>query len=157
MQRATESHESPATAWFLDQVASAALEDRHGDGHFAMVEGSARGGAMAPLHARDHESETYRVVEGLVTFFVGGEAVSAGPGDVVVAPAGAPRTFRVESSDARWLVLTRVRSLSLFEDFGRATGPALAGDWPSLDELMTLAAIAAANDIVVLGPPGELP
>jgi mannose-6-phosphate isomerase-like protein (cupin superfamily) len=157
MERATATEQSAATGWFLDQVASVALEDRHGDGQVALVERAARGGSMAPLHARDNESETYRVLEGLVTFFVGGESVSAGPGDVVVAPAGVSRTFRVESPDARWLVLTRVRSLSLFEDFGRAAAPALAGDWPSLDELTTLAAIAAANDIVVLGPPGALP
>jgi mannose-6-phosphate isomerase-like protein (cupin superfamily) len=157
MQRATATENSPATRWFLDQVASAALEDRSGDGQVALVERAVPGGAMAPLHARDNEAETYRVIDGLVTFFVGGEAVVAGPGDVVVAPAGVPRTFRVESAGARWLVLTRVRSLSLFEDFGRAAAPALAGDWPSLDELTTLAAIAAANDIVVLGPPGELP
>jgi hypothetical protein len=128
-----------------------------GAGEAALVERSARGGAMAPLHARDGESETYRVLDGLVTFFVGGDAVSAGPGDVVVAPPGVPRTFRVESGSARWLVLTRVRSLSLFEDFGRATAAPVEGDWPSLDELVTLAAIAAANDIALLGPPGAVP
>ena len=156
MQRTTQTQETPATSWFFEQVAATALDASRG-GETALVERAARGGSMAPLHARDGEAETYRVLDGLVTFFVGGEVVSAGPGDVVVAPAGVPRTFRVESADARWLVLTRVRSLSLFEDFGRATAPAMVGGWPSTDEVMTLAAIAAANDIVVLGPPGALP
>ena len=46
--------------------------------------------------------------------------VAAQSGDVVVAPAGVAHTFRVESTDARWLVLTRVRSVERYEDFARA-------------------------------------
>src|SRR6266404_3445294 len=54
------------------------------------IERSARRGRMAPLHRRD-EDETYRVIEGEMTFFVDGRTIAAGPGDEVVAPAGAPR------------------------------------------------------------------
>ena len=114
---------------------------------------------MPPLHARD-EDETYYVLGGELTFFVGADVVRAETGDVVVAPREVPRTYRVESEDARWLVLTRVASAARFEDFGRAlavpvNGP--AADWPTSDEAAGVPAIASTNGIEVLGPPGMLP
>jgi quercetin dioxygenase-like cupin family protein len=128
-------------------------------GQVAMVERGARGGHMPPL-VRRSAPETYRVLEGEVVFFIGDDMVWAGPGDVVVAPADVPRTFRVVSAEARWLVLTQVRSLELFHDFGRAVSAPLAhpaAGWPSEHEHAAVRAIAAANGIELLGPPGALP
>jgi uncharacterized RmlC-like cupin family protein len=124
-----------------------------------MVERSAPLGAMAPLHRRD-EDETYRVLDGEVTFYVGADVICARQGDIVVAPAGVPHTFRAESEGSRWLVLTRVSSLDRFLDFGRAVSPPLAAPelgWPSPSEIATVAALAAPNGIELLGPPGALP
>ena len=125
-----------------------------------MVERSAPSGSMAPLLRRD-EAETYRVLEGEVVFFVGDDVVWAREGDVIVAPAGVERTFRVDSGGgARWLVVTHVRSLERFTDFGRAVCPP-HGDpsagWPSEHERAAVASIGAANGIELLGPPGALP
>jgi hypothetical protein len=114
---------------------------------------------MPPLYRRD-EAETYRVLEGEVLFFIDDEVVPAGPGDVVVAAAGAKRTFRVESEDARWLVLTRVTALERFLDFHRAVVEPIAvpvTGWPSAEEYAALSSIGAANGIELLGPPGVLP
>lgn len=122
-----------------------------------LVERSARAGQMPPLHTRD-EIETYRITDGRVAFFVDGDVISAGPGDVVIAPAGAERTFRAET-DASWLVLTRVTSLDRYLDFGRALAKPLprSTGWPSQDELASLTSCADANGIELLGPPGALP
>jgi quercetin dioxygenase-like cupin family protein len=151
--------ESAAAGWFRDEVESAtAVPPRAGD-VVAMVERTAAAGEMAPLHARE-EKEVYRVLDGELTFFVGAEEIAAGPGDIVVAPPGAARTFRVVSEDARWLVLTRVASLERFQDFGRAVSKPLlapARVWPSLEEAYAVAAIGRANGIELLGPPGALP
>lgn len=57
--------DSPARSWFVERVAMTLHDPRA-----ALVERRGGGGAMAPLHARD-EDETYRVEEGVVTFFVG--------------------------------------------------------------------------------------
>lgn len=123
----------------------------------ALVERSARRGQMAPLHTRD-EDETYRVLEGEVMFFIGEDTVSAGAGDIVVAPAAVARTFTVLSGKARWLVLTRLQSVERFVDFGRAVSqPVPSYEWPSADEHAALAAMGAANGIELLGPPGSLP
>src|SRR4051812_12730200 len=145
-----------ASDWFAQEAAAAASST---DGTVAMVERSAPAGHMPPLARRD-EQETYRVLAGEVVFFVGNDMVWAGPGDVVVAPAGVARTFRASSEGARWLVLTHVRSLDRFSDFGRAVSTPLAdpcAGWPSGDERAAVASLAAVNGIELLGPPGALP
>src|SRR3954467_4306347 len=147
----------PAAAWFGDRLPAVANAPR---AQPAMVERSARLGVMAPLLRRD-EAETYRVLEGEVVFFVGQDVVWAAAGDVVVAPAGVERTFRVDSpGGARWFVVPHVRSLERFPDFGRAVSRPHAdpaAGWPSEHERSAVASIAAANGIELLGPPGALP
>lgn len=120
--------------------------------------GSTRG-AMTPLHSREEE-ETFSVLEGELTFFVGAHVVPARPGDVVVLPRHVARTLRVESDRARWLVATRARSLGRFEDFARALVPPREGcttAWATAEDEATLEALGAANGITLLGPPGLLP
>lgn len=141
-----------ATSWFCEQAASAAGRPAPGEREIAAVERVVKGGLMPPLHRRD-EDEAYRVLEGCVTFFIDQVTVVAEAGDVVVAPSAAVRTFRVESASARWIVLTRVRSLDRFQDFARAVSP--PSPWG--DDERTVAYIAKANGIELLGPPGALP
>lgn len=148
--------ETVATDWFVEQVASVLSDDR-GDGrHPVLAERAAGGGKMPPLHTRD-EGEAYRVTQGIVTFFVGDEAFTAGPGDVVVAAPGVERTFRVESDRASWVVLTHVRSLARFDDWNRAVAQPVDDGWPSPEEAAALDSIASANGIEVVGPPGAMP
>jgi mannose-6-phosphate isomerase-like protein (cupin superfamily) len=137
-----------ASGWFFELLVQRAAES-------SLVDRRAVRNAMPPLHRR-YDDEAVRVLDGTVTFYVGDEVVTAAAGDVVVVPAGVARTFRVESSEARWLVLTRLRSVERYRDFGRAVSEP-AGDWPSAAELSSVAAIAAANGIELLGPPGALP
>jgi len=108
---------------------------------------------MPPLQAHPEET-TYSVIEGSVAFFVGESLVAAGPGESVVAPAGVAHTFRIDSEGARWRVATRVSSVIRFDDLGRAlTAPGSMTE----DDAATVGAIAAANGIRILGPPGMLP
>jgi mannose-6-phosphate isomerase-like protein (cupin superfamily) len=156
MHPLTEVRRDAATAWFADEAALAATRS---SGHVAMVERGAREGRMPPL-LRRQAAETYRVLDGEVVFFVGDDVLCARAGDVVVAPPGVPRTFRVASPEAHWLVLTEVSSLERFHDFGRAVSRPLqppAENWPSAEEHAVVAAAGAANGIELLGPPGALP
>jgi hypothetical protein len=124
--------------------------------HALLVEREARcPGTMPPLHVRSVD-ERLIVAEGKLTVFVGDEIVTARMGDSVEIPAGEPRTFRVDSDGARWLVLTTVRSVARFEDFGRALAIPIGNSWTAEDEA-TVGAIAGANGIEILGPPGTLP
>lgn len=149
-----------ATEWFLDRVAATVREGSRADRRTVLVERSARAGLMAPLTVRD-EDETYRILEGRVTFFIGDEVIRASEGDVVVAPAGVARTFSAGPRGARWQVVTRVASLQRFEEFGRAVARpisgTLAGAWHGSESAAAVAAIGAPNGIDVIGPPGLLP
>ncbi|MEA2497280.1 MAG: hypothetical protein QOJ29_5191 [Thermoleophilaceae bacterium] len=159
MKLLTQIEQETTSQWFVDELATAALDVSQRPTQTALIERSAPDGVMPPLYIRD-EAETYRVLEGEVLFFIDDEVVPAGPGDVVVAAAGAARTFRVESEDARWLILTRLTSLELFLDFNRAVVEPIAvpvAGWPSEDEKAALSSIAAVNGIELLGPPGVLP
>ncbi len=159
MKLLTQIEQETTSQWFIDELATAVLDVPGRPAQTSLVERSAPEGAMAPLYSRN-EAETYRVLEGEVRFFIDGDEVPAGPGDVVVAASGAERTFRVESGDARWLVLTRVTSPERFLDFNRAVAEPLAvpvSGWPSAEEEAALSAIGAANGIELLGPPGVLP
>ena len=159
MQSLMAPHLDAAAAWFADEAGAIATAPSAPARGPAMAERSALTGQMSPLHTRD-EDETYRVVAGEVTFFVGSEVIEAREGDVVVAAAGVERTLRAETDDARWIVLTRVSSFERFLDFGRAVARPHANgstEWPSASELAAVSAIAAMNGIELLGPPGTLP
>jgi quercetin dioxygenase-like cupin family protein len=161
MRRTHEPQEidAGAASWFSEQAAAATDGAATSGKQVAMVERTALAGQMAPLHRRD-EHETYRVLEGEVTFFVGPDVVEAARGTVVVAPPGAARTFRVDSERARWLVLTTVSSLERFNDFARAVSAPISGrgeSWSSAEEEQALGAIGKANEIELLGSPGTLP
>jgi mannose-6-phosphate isomerase-like protein (cupin superfamily) len=116
---------------------------------------AARAGVMPPLHAHAEDAQ-YELLEGELTFHFCNGIVRATAGDVVGVPAGTPHTFRVESEKTRWLVATRVASVARFEDFGLALAEPL-DEWPSAEERASLEAIAEANGIEILGPPGRLP
>ena len=138
------------TRWFGERLASLATGSGSVEARTAVLETAPlRRGSMPPLHAHDQD-ETYHVLEGEVLFYVGSDVVRARAGDVVVAPKCVPRTFRVVSSSARWLVLTALRSLARYEDFARAIArPRRAGGesvgWPSVEEASALAAIARSS------------
>ena len=118
------------------------------------LERAARGrGLMPPLQSHTTRT-TYSVLDGSITFFVGGRTIGAATGATVVAEAGVAHTFRIESDGARWRVATDVASIARFDDFGRALAHPCA---MTEQDTATVSAIAAANGIRVLGSPGLLP
>jgi hypothetical protein len=159
-------HDAPSdggTRWFRERLAALAGAEGERPRRAAVLESPPlREGHMPPLYARDGE-ESFYVLEGEAVFHVGDEVVRARAGAVVVAPAGVPRTYIVTSRTARWLVMSEVASLARYEDFTRAVTTSPAGAvpgrpaWPSPEERAALTAIARANGIAILGPPGALP
>jgi hypothetical protein len=115
------------------------------------LERAARGrGLMPPLQAHPART-TYSVLDGSITFFVGGRTIEAQGGASVVAEPGVAHTFRIESEGARWRVATDVASIARFDDLGRALAHPCA---MTEQDTATVSAIAAANEIEILGPPG---
>jgi quercetin dioxygenase-like cupin family protein len=119
----------------------------------AVVERVLDAGAMPPLHVHE-EDEAFYILEGSMTIYVGEEAIALEAGGAFVAPKGAPHTYRADSGRVQFLAAAFVASVSRYEDFLRAVSRPAPDDPP---EAAAIAAIAAANAITILGPPGMRP
>jgi quercetin dioxygenase-like cupin family protein len=84
-------------------VIKATGENTHGG--LTIVDVTLAGGGMAPLHVHHREDETFRILEGEVTFTIGDETILARAGDLVVAPRDLPHRFVAGADGARLLFL----------------------------------------------------
>ncbi len=102
-------------------------------GTFTLVEEEAKRGESVPLHLHQDDMESFYVVEGEMTFYVGDQpGVSARAGTFVHLPGGTVHGFRVESETARYLILTTPRH----GEFYRAiTLPSRPGGLPPLESV----------------------
>ena len=145
--------------WFLDNLARIRVRGDETGGRFALVEASARRGHMPPLHVHHHEDETFILLAGEISLYVGDRHIGlTDAGASALAPKGIPHTFRVESETAHWLVAA---TPSGFERFVTSVGvpaeEAVIPSEPVLPDPATLAETAAEFGIELLGPPGALP
>jgi quercetin dioxygenase-like cupin family protein len=126
-------------------------------GAYSVVELAGREGDMPPLHVHHDEDETFSVLEGKMTLFVGNDELELKAGECTVAPRGVPHVYRVDSTEARWL---GVASPTFAEFVLAASVPAETETIPDAPPAFApeeLIGIAAQNGIEVLGPPGTLP
>jgi quercetin dioxygenase-like cupin family protein len=157
--------------WFLGTLARLKLTGGQTGGRFALWEGVMPHGAAPPLHSHPQD-ETFYVLEGEVTAWVlepgladdagsppawvASRATRCGVGAAVMAPAGTPHTFRVESDTARMLFLSTPAGI---EDYVRAL--AEPARWPWLQPppdgprvpAERLAAVERELGVVRHGPP----
>jgi hypothetical protein len=104
---------------------------------------------LPPLHIHTREDETFLVLEGSLTLFVGERTSRLEAGDSSLAPRGVPHVYRVESDGARWLAIA---SPAGFEAFVCEVAGAGTGIGPA-----ELTEISARYGMEILGPPGTLP
>lgn len=144
--------------WFLDNLAYVHIAGQQSGGAFSLSELSGARGNMPPLHVHHRDDETFYVIDGEVTVFVGDREISVDAGHATLAPREVPHTYRVESDTARWLV---INSPAGFEQFLLAESqPAAAAELPPEGrpaDPQALARAAAEYGIEILGPPGTLP
>ena len=127
-------------------------------GALAVLDERGRRGDMPPLHVHRRDDETFYVLEGELTLFVAGEQIVVGSGQAAFAPRDVPHTYRVESDEARWLVITAPAG---FDAFVREVAePAPAQELPPAGRPFDPAVVsqaAAKAGIEILGAPGDLP
>jgi quercetin dioxygenase-like cupin family protein len=111
--------------WFLGTLARLKLTGEQTGGRFALWEGVLPRGAAPPLHSHPQD-ETFYVMEGELTAWVGGEPQPCRPGAAVFAPGGVPHTFRVESDTARMLFLSTPAGI---EEYVRALAEPARWPW----------------------------
>lgn len=92
--------------WWFEALAEIRLTADQTGGALSVVEVTEPPGAAAPLHVHHREDETFVVLEGEVTFEVGGESVPAAAGDVVFGPRGVPHGYSAGPAGCRMLFVT---------------------------------------------------
>jgi quercetin dioxygenase-like cupin family protein len=142
--------------WFLGSLATIKAESETTQGRVGVVEILAAQGHGSPLHVHHNEDEWFYVIEGELTFWVGGRIVDGPAGSFVYGPRDVPHTFTVASAEARFLLVAEPAG---FEGFMRALSePAesltLAPQSVRPPDPEQMTATAAQYGIEILVPPG---
>jgi len=142
--------------WFLGSLAIIRSSAATTGGRVAVIEHLGPRGSGSPLHVHHNEDEWFYVIDGELTFWIGGRVVTAPAGAFVYGPRGIPHTFMVSSSEARFLLVTEPAG---FEGFLRALSePAERLEIPPAPTVppdpAPMVALAADYGIEILGPPG---
>jgi quercetin dioxygenase-like cupin family protein len=138
--------------WFLGTLATIKVDGEDSAGRLAVFESLLPKDAAPPLH-KHPEDETFFVLDGQLTVWVGGKSGHLSAGSLMYAPGGVPHTFLVKSETARVLVLSTPAGI---ERFIRglsepAKRPELPPDdvFPSDEEIV---AGFAAGHVEICGP-----
>lgn len=94
--------------WFGATATSFLADGESTRGEFALVDERATRGESVPLHRHD-DVESFFVLEGELTVFLGDEGARLTAGGFAHVPAGTVHGFRIESETARYLILTTPR------------------------------------------------
>lgn len=108
-------------------------------------------GGGPPLHVHTREEEFFLVLEGEVSFYIGGRVTTLGPGGSAFVPRGVPHCFKNRSGrQAKLLVLFTPAGIEGFFEYG---APLPGGAAPSNDVLLRrLDELAPEFGLQVLGP-----
>lgn len=152
-----QRHDEGEAIWFLGQLTIVRASADTTAGRVSVIEHLSPPGSGSPLHLHSREDEWFYVIEGELTFWVGGQVIEAPAGSFVYGPRGIAHTFLVSSdAPARFLLVTEPGG---FDGFVRAVGePAQSLTIPPPPEappsLEPLVALAADYGVEILGPPG---
>ncbi len=113
--------------WFAGgRITHKATGADHG-GQLMVAEVVAPRGTGSPLHVHECEDESWYVLDGQLTFWLGDRILTAAAGSFVTGRRGTPHRFRVESAEATFLDLMTPAG---FELFIRSTGWPATADGP---------------------------
>src|SRR6195256_4148484 len=104
--------------WWFGMLAEIKATAADTGGLFTLVEVTCGAGYEAPLHVHHREDEGFWILDGGVTFEVGGTTLEAGAGDYAFGPRGLPHRFKVGDQCCRILFILTPGG---FEDLVRAT------------------------------------
>ena len=124
---------------------------------FSQLEAYEPRGGATPLHVHHNEDETFYILEGEVTMFVGDDRIDLEAGDFCFGARGVPHAYLVRSERARMLVtISPSGSEQLFVSLGvpvTSVEPPTDTVMPPMPEMARLFAGYGAE---ILGPPPSL-
>ena len=106
------------SVWYSGHLMTFLATAEDTQGKFALIEAVARKGNVPPPHIHHREEETFYVLEGEMTFSVGGQTIKATPGTMVCLPRDVAHSFVIDSEQLRVLILLTPAGLEgLFKEF----------------------------------------
>jgi len=139
--------------WYLGALMIRKTSAEATGGAFDVIESLAAPGSSPLWHIHHREDESFYVLEGRVTYYVGDQVIEAEPGAFVWLPRGVAHTFRVEGTEPARL-LEIVAPTGLWDFFKEMGEPARERTLPPLrlPDPETLRSVAARYGIEMLGP-----
>lgn len=139
--------------WWFGMLAEVKATAEDTGGQLSIVEITCPAGFEAPLHVHHIENESFWIIEGELTFYVGDGVIEAKAGDYVFGPSEVPHRFTVGSSGCRMLfILTpggfeqMVRELAV--PAGARTVPPPSEEEPDWGRIATIVK-AHGNELLV--------
>jgi quercetin dioxygenase-like cupin family protein len=152
--QAVRKDDGEARWWFgaLAEIKATAADTA---GQMTIVEVTEHPGAEAPLHVHHRDDEGFWILEGHVTFEVGGTTIEASAGDYVFGPRDIPHRFTVGDQGCRMLFILVpggiedvIRATS--EPAGSRTLPPPPAAEPTPEEIEELKAIVKEHGYELL-------
>lgn len=130
--------------WYRGDLFTFLVEGKDSGGQLTMIEFAPKRGLEPPPHTHTHEDEILYVIEGELTFTVGGKEFEAKPGSVVMMPRGIKHMWRIQTPEARLMMMFTPAGM---EHFFKALADPISGDdlhnapqtRPNMEQLRALA------------------
>jgi quercetin dioxygenase-like cupin family protein len=114
-------------------------------------------GLAVPMHSHDGEEEGFYVASGVASIWIGDEKRELSAGAFAFVPRGIQHTFRLDSSDARLLLLISPGAHGheqMFREMGEPADSHVLPPGPAAPpDAAALGAIAARHGTRIVGPP----
>jgi len=107
-------HSLEHSVWYTGWLLTFLTTGEDTNGQFALQEQVGRKGNVPPPHIHHREDETFYVLEGEMTFSIGGQTIKATPGTMVFAPRDVVHSFTIDSEQVRILVMNTPAGLEEF-------------------------------------------
>ncbi len=144
--------------WHLGALLTFKAVGAETNNEYWALEGLADRHMAVPLHVHSREDEIWYVLEGEITFIIGNDSRTGGPGTFVHIPRGVPHTFQIRSDRARWFGFGTPAGLDLwfFETGEPAQSLTLPPPPTTPPDVAAIVASLKAYGTDTLGPPPTL-
>jgi quercetin dioxygenase-like cupin family protein len=145
---------------YMDCLFSVLAGSEQTEGRFGLMEMVASKGREPSRHLHYTDDEGFYVLDGALTFYVGEEAHTAGPGTFVFLPHGVPHSYTFETDVVRMLSIIAPGGLERHFLDPRFSEPAkgmtlpASAEAPDPELLEAMSKDLASYGTEVVGPPG---
>lgn len=143
--------------WWLGGRMSIKVAAQQTEGRFAQLVITDPRGTAAPLHIHEEATETFYVIDGEVTLFLGDDRMELGSGDFALVPPGVTHSYLVRSEQAEFSVtIVPAGTEGFFSELGVPVVPGEPQPAPVPPDPEEFARRARSYGIQIVGPPPAL-